>query len=397
MKILFAHFTTHWVNTSGGIEKVTCDFANEMCKRGHEVTILYIDSVEGKPYFTLGKDIITHNILFNNGKKIISEKLPVTIRAYREITRVFSQKKAQEVNARYKGKLYGVQIENYLKRNEFDVVVSCSEQSAKYLLTDAHCDLPVIEMTHINPILEFPRLSNLEKEAISRCKILQILVPSGMAVAKQYFPNLPIVVIGNVVMSAVKLANPSLSKNKYIISCVGNLSSRKNQMFLVKVFEKIAPKYKNWRLEIWGDYNNHFGKKLKEYIKLKKIDNVVMMKGKTTHIEDVYAQSDIYAFPSLSEGWGMSVTEAMAAGLPVVGLKSCAGVSDLVQHNKTGFLTENTQADFLNALTTLMDNPILREKMGKAGMASIKKFSPQIIWDKWEGILCQVAKGNLKV
>lgn len=51
MNILIAHFCTHWVQCSGGVEKVVCKFANEMLKRGHEVTVLYIDQKEGAPFF----------------------------------------------------------------------------------------------------------------------------------------------------------------------------------------------------------------------------------------------------------------------------------------------------------------------------------------------------------
>ena len=46
MNIVIAHFNTNWVNFSGGVEKVTCQLANALCKRGHQVTILYRDGKE---------------------------------------------------------------------------------------------------------------------------------------------------------------------------------------------------------------------------------------------------------------------------------------------------------------------------------------------------------------
>ena len=111
MKILIAHFSTHWVNTVGGMEKVVCKFAHEMINRGHKVTVLYIDKEEGAPYFPLDNRIKTINILFEHGQKVISEKLPVRLRACREFWRLFSLKKARTINAEYKGKLYGQQIQ----------------------------------------------------------------------------------------------------------------------------------------------------------------------------------------------------------------------------------------------------------------------------------------------
>ena len=68
MNIVIAHFNTNWVNFSGGVEKVTCQLANALCKRGHQVTILYRDGKEGPPYFPLDSSVKTDNILFENGK-----------------------------------------------------------------------------------------------------------------------------------------------------------------------------------------------------------------------------------------------------------------------------------------------------------------------------------------
>lgn len=114
MNILIAHFCTHWVQCSGGVEKVVCKFANEMLKRGHEVTVLYIDQKEGAPFFPLDHRVKTINILYENGQKAISEKLPVRLRACREFWRLFSLKKARAINAEYKGKLYGRQIQKMI-------------------------------------------------------------------------------------------------------------------------------------------------------------------------------------------------------------------------------------------------------------------------------------------
>ena len=62
MHILLAHLGMHYVNISGGVEKATCDFANAMVKRGHKVTLLYIDKVEGDPYFPLDHRVHQQNI-----------------------------------------------------------------------------------------------------------------------------------------------------------------------------------------------------------------------------------------------------------------------------------------------------------------------------------------------
>ena len=54
-------------------------------------------------------------------------------------------------------------------------------------------------------------------------------------------------------------------------------------------------------------------------------------------LADAYASADIFAFPSRTETFGQAVLEAMASGLPVVGLLS-EGVCDLVTNGLTGLL-----------------------------------------------------------
>jgi glycosyltransferase involved in cell wall biosynthesis len=166
LKILIAHFGTNWVNMPGGVEKVTCELANALINAGHEVTILYRDNKEGSPYFPLSHKARQINILFENGRQVISENLPTSLRIMREVTRLFSQSRAQGINARFKGKQYGSAIKRILHENTFDVVISCSIPSAKYLIDDGECQLPVIEMLHAQPQVQFPDLSQLEKNAL---------------------------------------------------------------------------------------------------------------------------------------------------------------------------------------------------------------------------------------
>lgn len=227
MRIIIAHFGTYYVNMAGGVEKVTCNLANALVERGHEVTILYRDRKEGNPYFYLDQRVKQYNILFENGNQIVSEKLPVSLRMLREMVRPFSQSVAQAVNAKFKGKQYGARIRQFLDAHPADVILSCSIPSAKYVIEDAGCTLPVVEMIHSHPKVQFPDLSEAERKAVEKCKVMQILLPSGLELARQYFPHLPIVVIGNAVVPAKKPAHPGDEKDHHKLICVGNISGTK--------------------------------------------------------------------------------------------------------------------------------------------------------------------------
>lgn len=354
MNILIAHFCTHWVQCSGGVEKVVCKFANEMLKRGHEVTVLYIDQKEGAPFFPLDHRVKTINILYENGQKAISEKLPVRLRACREFWRLFSLKKARAINAEYKGKLYGRQIQKMISQQKPDVVVACSEQSIKYVIDDAKCKVPVIGMIHSGCHETIPELSGAELFAMGKCKAIQVLLPSYIDICKQYIRGTHFIAIGNAVEQTTRFAKYD-GKKAHKIVCVGVLNGNKNQQLLADAFALIAPKYPSWIVEFWGNYHSSKRIQIKKHIEKGK-NNQLKIMGTTTNIAEVYASADIFCMPSYLEGFPLALTEAMAAGLPAVGLKSCHAVAELIENEKSGLLVDNTKEALAAALERLMND-----------------------------------------
>lgn len=392
MNILIAHFCTHWVQCSGGVEKVVCKFANEMLKRGHEVTVLYIDQKEGTPFFPLDHRVKTINNLYENGPKAISEKLPVRLRACREFWRLFSLKKARAINAEYKGKLYGRQIQKMISQQKPDVVVACSEQSIKYVIDDAKCKVPVIGMIHSGCHETIPELSGAELFAMGKCKAIQVLLPSYIDICKQYIRGTHFIAIGNVVEQTTRLAKYD-GKKAHKIVCVGAFNGNKNQQLLADAFALIAHKYPCWSVEFWGNYHSTKGMRIKKYIEKGESPQLKIM-GTTTNIEEVYASADIFCMPSYLEGFPLALTEAMAAGLPAVGLKSCHAVAELIENEKSGLLVDNTKEALAAALERLMNDLTLRKRMGQEARRAMEAYAPDVIWEKWEELLIRIVSAE---
>lgn len=133
---------------------------------------------------------------------------------------------------------------------------------------------------------------------------------------------------------------------------------------------------------------------MEEYIARKRLGQQVSLKGVTKEIAEVYAQGDIFAYPSKSEGFPLGLLEAMSVGLPVIGLKSCHGTNYLIQNGENGFLTDESVESFQDALEALMADAVLREKMGKAGKEKSKEYNAEVIWDEWESLLKRVVQGT---
>ena len=132
----------------------------------------------------------------------------------------------------------------------------------------------------------------------------------------------------------------------------GNSYPHKNLPFLLESFEKLLEEKdfpENFQLVLVGkkdDFSraleNKFHRVCREFPKTKRrFCTSVIFTGfvKDNELAALYQEAFLYIFPSLYEGFGMPVLEAMACGLPVVAV-SALGIPEIVQHKKSGLLTK---------------------------------------------------------
>jgi glycosyltransferase involved in cell wall biosynthesis len=106
--------------------------------------------------------------------------------------------------------------------------------------------------------------------------------------------------------------------------------------------------------------------------------------GNRRDLVNRYYDADVFAFPPIwDEGFGIPPVEAMAAGTPVVGSRSGAMV-ETIKHGETGFLVEKNDAQGLaDALLRLLEDDVLRERMGRAGRRrAIEHFTWETVAEK---------------
>lgn len=102
----------------------------------------------------------------------------------------------------------------------------------------------------------------------------------------------------------------------------------------------------------------------------------VVITGLLPHEEviDNVASSDLFLFPSYSEGFPNAVLEAMALGLPVVATRVGA-IPEMVEEGEGGFLVEPGDiAGLVSAITALAKDPILRERQGAFNREKSRRY-----------------------
>ncbi len=82
--------------------------------------------------------------------------------------------------------------------------------------------------------------------------------------------------------------------------------------------------------------------------------------------------ASIFVLPSASENFGIALLEAMHAAVPVICTRG-AGLAEFVHAAGAGFVTDGSIEDLRRALERLLDDPALRESMGRAGRRAVEK------------------------
>jgi glycosyltransferase involved in cell wall biosynthesis len=109
--------------------------------------------------------------------------------------------------------------------------------------------------------------------------------------------------------------------------------------------------------------------------------------GRTTEPELYMAAADVFCLPSYREGFGMSLLEAAACGVPAVASR-IYGITDAVQENVTGLLVPPRDADALaEALERIIQDAPLRARLGAAARErAARLFAKDVLQQAWLGL-----------
>lgn len=153
-----------------------------------------------------------------------------------------------------------------------------------------------------------------------------------------------------------------------IIGTVGNFKKVKNHIFLLKAFSELIKECKNTKLLLIGKLfpgDEEVAKELYDFVKEKGLAENIIFLGFRSDISNLLGIMDIFCLTSFKEGLPISIIEAMAAGLPVIGT-NVEGIRDVIIPSRNGFLVElDDVIGMRDLLKRLLSDASLRQKMGE--------------------------------
>ncbi len=155
-----------------------------------------------------------------------------------------------------------------------------------------------------------------------------------------------------------------------VIGTAARLVDLKGIEYLIRAVAALRNDFPALRLEIAGSGPQR--EKLEEEAGRAGLAERIKFLGWVDDIGSVLARWDVFAMPSVEEGFPIAALDAMAAGLPVVAT-SVGGVPELIEDGATGWLVPPRDVDALAArLRLLLSDSELRIKIGAAGFARVR-------------------------
>jgi glycosyltransferase involved in cell wall biosynthesis len=247
-----------------------------------------------------------------------------------------------------------------------------------------------IVTTHTNNyIFQYKRLGKFSKKLLSpleKCtyqiadRILSVSSYVKKNLISDYkIPRFKIRVVPNGVNTDIFHPVSNDVHNLQDVLYVGRIDKRKGLGFLIDAVERLITDHPSIRLIVVG--KGAYVKEVKVYIQDKAVRNHIIFLGwkDSRTLNQLYNEATVYVMPSIVEGFGMTLLEAMACGCPVIATDS-GGAVDIIRHNYNGLLVSYGDAVQLAAfIHCLITDNTRRNRLKQNGLATIRNFRWEII------------------
>ncbi|MDX2079435.1 MAG: glycosyltransferase family 4 protein [Terrimicrobiaceae bacterium] len=168
---------------------------------------------------------------------------------------------------------------------------------------------------------------------------------------------------------------PASAARDNTIFCLGTIGPRKGQTFLVRAFALIAERFPDWTLHIAGrkDAGSREVEEIERIIAAHGLRDRIRLLGAISPDEaaERLRTCGVFAMPSLAEGLGLSLQEALVLGAPAVA-SNVGGIRDMIIPGQTGLLARaGSPEELASAMALLLGSESLREALGRAARERI--------------------------
>ncbi len=179
----------------------------------------------------------------------------------------------------------------------------------------------------------------------------------------------------------------NIKEDCLVVGTVGRLVEVKGHKYLIQAAHKILKRIQNYRsikFIIVGD--GPLMADLKREANLLGISESVIFTGWRNDVPAVMSVFDIFVLPSLNEGMGKVLIEAMLLKKPIIASRA-GGIPDLIKDGENGIIIKPSSPDELtDAIIALLKSEDKRKKMGDNGRIIAESYGDKAMVEKLEGV-----------
>ncbi|KZL18627.1 Glycosyltransferase Gtf1 [Pseudovibrio axinellae] len=401
MKVVF-YFGWSFAET-GGTQRAVLAIGSDLVAKGHSVTILSDCREIAEPFYPYDRAVKIWHYLEETGETVSLEnrhKVSAVDDAQkrkksgsRQLQRVLPAYRRHRWQRRIRGRLPALQ--QALEQENPDVCIVFTPEYASLVANACpQRSFPLILSFRNVPEYQFDEAAGFPKDPVAGANFkdnignadaFSVLIPEFSRFLSAH-QSKPICFIPNGVQLPSDPARPETSQQ---IVFTSRFDSAKRPKWLLEAFAKIAHKYPQWTLHMYGSGSN--SEQAKNICAALGLSQQVKLHGPHRDLSEAYYKASIFCLPSRYEGFSNSLAEAMSHGLACVAVDDCISNRALLKEG-VGMLSKAGEGSegLASALDTLMANDDLRGAMGARARSQISQFTPQRVADGWDGFLKSV-------
>lgn len=352
---------------------------DEMKKLGHEIDVLV--PIRGNRNTTIAEKFFDGTTVFSVEYRVIRYELFLKRAAYESYQ----------------------QLKALIEKNKYDILaVHITGDTILKIISDIGKDLGIAVVAHYHGL-------NVWKEYVSRHRIREACYAKRRAkilkksraivgvsdkvsdIVRERMKSVPVYTVYNGV--EITLFYPQDEKeNLFTIVGVGNLIPIKGFRFLIEAFGKLYSERKDIRLKIIGDGIEY--EALKEQVENNNLKDVITFFGKVPYEEvaNEMRKSHLFVLPSYYEALGCVYLEAMACGIPTIGVKG-VGIDEIIVDGENGLLVEQQSVNSIyEKIKAVINDADFAKELGENG----RKTAVQYTWAASAKTLDEIYRSILK-
>ncbi len=184
-------------------------------------------------------------------------------------------------------------------------------------------------------------------------------------------------------LKAHSINHVSTFPKRYILY-VGTVNERKNALTLIRAYEKIMNKTTT-DLVVIGSGGEYFTK-VENYVKENNLAHRIHLKPIVDFADmpSIYSHAEIFAHPSVFEGFGIPIIEALYCGVPVVCSSGSCFAEAAGANSK--FVEPFDVDNWAKTLLELLNNATEQKIMREVGLKFVQKFNDDVITQQWNAL-----------